>query len=111
MESGILFVGKEPAAKMTAVLSMGFWYLREPLAVSHHGDDDVEAIESCLERDALRDIEITAHGIDDDPEHPLLDILPCQCPQAYEAQGISERVHDGHGGVGVVGEDVPRGAP
>ena len=82
-----------------------------PFEVSHDGDDDIEAVEGGFEGDAFDDVEVTTHGIDEDPEEPLLDVFAGQRPQADKAQGIGEAVEDRHVTVGVVGEDEPGDDP
>ena len=43
-----------------------------PFIISGYCYDDIQAIESGLERNALNDVEIAADGVDDNPEEPLL---------------------------------------
>ena len=63
-----------------------------PLPISSDGDDHVESVEQCLERNSFHHVEVAANGIDDNPEEPLLDIFACQRPETHKAQGIGETV-------------------
>ena len=71
-----------------------------PSEKAEDGNDDVEGIEARLEGQSLVGIECAGDDIDGNPDEPLLQILVCQCPDAYDAQGGSEAVSQRHIAVG-----------
>ena len=69
-----------------------FFHQSLPLEVAEDGDDDVEAVEAGLEGNVLVEIEHAGDDIDGNPDEPLLQVFPCQRPDAYHAEGCRETV-------------------
>ena len=63
-----------------------------PFDVVQHGDDDIEGVEGCFEGQTFVKVESRGHNIHDNPDNPLLEILPGQCPNAYKGKGRRESV-------------------
>lgn len=82
-----------------------------PLPISSDGDDHVESVEQCLERNSFHHVEVAANGIDDNPEEPLLDVFASQRPQTHKAQRIGEAVLQGHRGIGKGHQYIIGGSP
>lgn len=61
---------------------MGFHMLclRLPLEIARNSDENVEAVEECLEGYALVNIKHTTDYIDNNPEEPLLKVFTRQSP-------------------------------
>ena len=55
-----------------------------PFPVAKDGDDDIEGIEARLEGDVFVEIKDAGCHIDYYPNEPLLQIFPCQSPDAYK---------------------------
>ena len=82
-----------------------------PLPISSDGDDHVESVEQCLERNSFHHVKVAANGIDDNPEEPLLDVFASQRPQTHKAQRIGETVLQGHRGIGKGHQYIIGGSP
>ena len=78
-----------------------------PAEVAEDGNDDVEAIERCLERNVLVEVEHAGDYIHCNPDEPLFQIFMCQRPDTDERQGGGESIGYGDGGVGKGGEQPP----
>ena len=76
-----------------------------PLEIAEDGDDDIQPVKRGLEGDVLVEIEPAGDHIDDNPHEPLFQILARQSPDTHDAQGGSEGIQDGDGGIGEVRQD------
>lgn len=72
----------------------------QPLAVAHYGHHGVEAVEAGREGNRLVEVEHRAHGVDHEPQQPLLGIFLGQGPVGDDAQGRGEGVVERHRAVG-----------
>ena len=76
----------------TSPPSEGLGEASPPLKVPCHGDNGIESIESCGERNSFIKVESCQFDVDDNPYPPLFDVFLCQCPQSDEAERITEAV-------------------
>ena len=71
-----------------------------PFAIAKDGDDDIEGVETGLERNVLIEIKHTGDDIDSNPDEPLLQIFMSQSPDADEAQRSGKAVGQRYIGIG-----------